>query len=207
MSRTIKIALYHWAGSWGPFKITVPYGECSLTEAVILDCIETDLQGIEVDFQQFDWLSQWWKPLRSGGYHAPIVLVEGKLVSQGMALNRGLLIQAVTEAAAKIPLKGNHVYFKSTCPHCRQAKDMLSHAGMNTNYYDVIKEPRALYEMLTRVKPIIGTIPVTVPQIWLDGMYIGGVDAVSDFLETNSAARSLHHRKFAEHFLGQLIPN
>ena len=189
MHRSIKITLYHWAGSWGPFKITVPCGECNLTEDVILDCIETDLRDIEVDFQQFEWLSQWWKPLLIGGYHAPIVLVEGKLVSQGTALNRGLLIQAVIKAAAvKTPLKGNHVYGKSTCPHCRQAKDMLSHAGIDTNYYDVIKEPRALYEMLARVKPIIGSrTPVTVPQIWLDGKYVGDVDALSNVLESHSA--------------------
>ncbi|MEL7487655.1 MAG: hypothetical protein AAGJ87_10635, partial [Pseudomonadota bacterium] len=33
------------------------------------------------------------------------------------------------------------------------------------------------YEMLARVKPIIGEeTPVTTPQIWLDGAYIGGAD-------------------------------
>ena len=31
---------------------------------------------------------RWWKPLRRGGWHAPIVLVDGRLISQGHALNR-----------------------------------------------------------------------------------------------------------------------
>jgi glutaredoxin len=31
--------------------------------------------------------------------------------------------------------------------------------------------------MLARVKPIVGPkTPITVPQIWLDGNYIGGAD-------------------------------
>ena len=37
--------------------------------------------------------------------------------------------------------------------------------------------------MLARVKPIIGPkTPVTVPQIWIDGSYIGGADALKDVL-------------------------
>ena len=34
-----------------------------------------------------------------------------------------------------------------------------------------------MYEMISRVKPIIGEkTPVTVPQIWLEGEYVGGAD-------------------------------
>ena len=36
--------------------------------------------------------------------------------------------------------------------------------------------------MLIRVKQIIGpTRPVTVPQIWIDGKYVGGADAVARY--------------------------
>ena len=46
-----------------------------------------------------------------------------------------------------------------------------------------MKEPRALYEMLARVKPMIGSkTPITVPQIWLDGHYIGGADRLGETL-------------------------
>jgi len=31
MSEAIKITLYRWAGSWGPFKVNIPCGECTLT--------------------------------------------------------------------------------------------------------------------------------------------------------------------------------
>ena len=45
-----------------------------------------------------DWLSKWWQPLKKGGWHAPIVMVENKMISQGAALNRGVLTQAVIQA-------------------------------------------------------------------------------------------------------------
>ncbi|MCY3841196.1 MAG: hypothetical protein OXH09_21545, partial [Gammaproteobacteria bacterium] len=49
--------------------------------------------------------------------------------------------------------------------------------------YGVVKDTRALYEMLARVKRIIGPkTPVTVPQIWIDGTYIGGADALKEVL-------------------------
>ncbi len=56
----VKIILYRWAGSWGPFRIKIPCGECSLTRDVLKDTFEKELQGIPVDFEIQDWLSNWW---------------------------------------------------------------------------------------------------------------------------------------------------
>ena len=182
----VNIIVFRWAGTWGPFKVTIPCGECSLTGDVIADTIEHELDGISVELEMRDWLSEWWKPLAKGGWHAPIVMVEGKVISQGRALNRGLLTEAVVIAyAARAPVQGNAVFGKDSCPHCRRAKKYLEDAGINYNYYDVVKEPRALYEMLARVKSIIGAkTPVTVPQIWLDGAYVGGASDLSAQLHT-----------------------
>ena len=132
-----------------------------------------------------DWLTEWWKPLPKGGWHAPIVLVNGRIISQGAALNRGVLTQSVIEeATGSSPIQGNHAYGKATCPHCVRAKEYLGQAGVDYQYHDVVKDPRALYEMLARVKPIIGPkTPVTVPQIWLDGNYVGGADELKRILD------------------------
>jgi len=163
MTDSITIQVYRWAGAWGPFKVNIPCGECSLTKDIIQDTIDTDLVGIDVVIEMRDWLSEWWKPLLKGGWHAPIVLVDGKIISQGRALNRGLLTEAVIEA-----------YANKTAEY---------------TYRDVIKEPRALYEMLARVKPIIGPkTPVTVPQIWLDGSYVGGASELSELLKSEVQA-------------------
>ncbi len=186
-TETINIQVYRWAGSWGPFKVNIPCGECSLTADIIQDTIETDLEGISVNLDIRDWLSEWWKPLLKGGWHAPIIMVEGKIISQGRALNRGVLTQAVIEAhAKKTPISNgkNIIFGKASCPHCVRAKKNFDDQGIPYTYYDVVKEPRALYEMLARVKPIIGEkTPVTVPQIWMQGKYIGGASELSEKLQ------------------------
>ena len=177
----VTLLLYRWAGAWAPFKVSIPCGECSLTLDVIQDTLETELAGIPVEVEVREWLSEWWRPLPKGGWHAPIVMVEGKIVSQGHALNRGVLTEAVIDASARrTDVTGNHLFGKASCPHCIRAKDYLDEAGVDFAYHDVVKEPRALYEMLARVKPIVGPkTPITVPQIWLDGTYVGGADQLS----------------------------
>lgn len=178
----VKISLYRWAGKWGPFRVSIPCGECALTVDVIRDTLENELQGIPVEFEIRDWLSNWWKPLRHGGWHAPIVIVEGKLVSQGHALNRGMLTEAVITAhVSRSKPDGNHIFGKARCPHCTRAKQYMVEAELPFHYHDVITEPRALYEMIGRVKPVIGPkTPVTVPQIWIDGNYVGGADELEN---------------------------
>ena len=184
MSNPVNITVFRWAGSWGPFKVNIPCGECSLTKDIIQDCIDSDLHGMDVELELRDWLSEWWKPLPKGGWHAPIVLVNGKIVSQGAALNRGVLTQSVIEQAVlNKPITGNHVFGKASCPHCVNAKTYLEESSVEYRYHDVVKEPSALYEMLARVKPIIGPkTPVTVPQIWLNGEYVGGADKLKELL-------------------------
>ncbi len=182
--KAVELILYRWAGSWGPFKVKIPCGECALTVDVIKDTLETELKGIPVNFIIREWLSEWWKPLMKGGWHAPIVIVGDKIVSQGHALNRGILTEAVIEEHVKLTeIKGNHLFGKETCPHCVRAKGYLKDANIEFNYHDVVKNPRALYEMISRVKPIVGPkTPITVPQIWLNGSYIGGADQLGKLL-------------------------
>ncbi len=182
--KPVTITVYRWAGSWGPFSVKIPCGECTLTKDVIEDTIKEELAGISVQLEMQDWLTNWWKPLLKGGWHAPIVMVNGRIVSQGEALNRGVLTQAVIEASANnLPVSGNHLYGKLSCPHCVRAKQALDNAGIPYQYHDVVKEPRSLYEMLARVKPIVGPkTPVTVPQIWLDGHYVGGAEQLQRHL-------------------------
>jgi len=184
-SDPVQITVYRWAGAWGPFRVNIPCGECALTGDVIRDTLEQELDGIAVELETRDWLSHWWQPLKAGGWHAPIVMVDGRVVSQGLALNRGVLTQAVVEAhARREPITGHHVFGKASCPHCTRAKGYLDEAGIEHRYHDVVREPRALYEMLARVKPLIGPrTPVTVPQIWVDGEYVGGADELSSRLQ------------------------
>lgn len=189
-SAAVRITLYRWAGAFGPFKIKIPCGECALTRDVISDTLANELADIPVDLQTRDWLSLWWQPLLKGGWHAPIVMVEGRVISQGNALNRGVLTEAVIALhAGRTPATGHHLFGKETCPHCQRAKGYLKAAEIDFRYHDVVKDPRALYEMLARVKPLVGpSTPISVPQIWLDGRYIGGADALSERLHSSVEA-------------------
>ncbi|EGG98101.1 Glutaredoxin [gamma proteobacterium IMCC2047] len=121
----VTIILYRWAGAWGPFKVSIPCGECTLTRDIISDTIKHELAGIGVELQVYDWLSCWWRPLQKGAWHAPIVMVDGRVISQGAALNRGVLTQAVAEAyALSNPVVGNVLFGKQGCPHCQRAKEL-----------------------------------------------------------------------------------
>lgn len=87
-------------------------------------------------------------------------------------------------------IKGTHVFGKTSCPYCTRAKNELDEAGIDFIYHDVVKDSQAMYEMLDRVKPIIGAkTPVTVPQIWIDGSYVGGADSVSELLRRMASSR------------------
>jgi len=77
-TKPVDVTLYRWAGAWGPFKVNIPCGECALTVDVMEDTFANELAGIPVTLHMHEWLSEWWRPLAKGGWHAPIVLVEGK---------------------------------------------------------------------------------------------------------------------------------
>lgn len=175
---SVNITVYKWAGKFGPFKVKIPCGECTLTLDIIKDVLNSELSHITSEIKTLEWLSNWWKPLLNGGWHAPIVMVEDKIISQGVALNRGVLTEAITQAyVSKNTISGNHLFGKENCLYCQKAKALLAENSIKYIYHDVIKQPTALYEMLARVKPIIGPkTPVTVPQIWLDGEYVGGYE-------------------------------
>ena len=185
----VRVTVYKWAGAWGPFKVDIPCGECTLTLDILRDVMSKELGGVPIGFEVKDWLSHWWEPLPKGGWHAPIVMVDGRIVSQGVALNRGVFTEAVIDAfARRTEVRGTRIFGKPGCPHCVRAKAALDGAGMHYEYEDVVAEPAALYEMLARVKPIVGPkTPVTLPQIWVDGGYVGGADA----LEATLAERGL----------------
>ncbi|EHZ7429182.1 glutaredoxin [Vibrio cholerae] len=192
MTTPIKVTLYRWAGHFGPFKVNIPCGECTLTKDILADTFANELAGVPIELEVKDWLSYWWEPLKLGAWHAPIVVVAGKVISQGEALNRGVLVQSIIKEWTKQDtLQGNIVFGKATCPYCVKAKQLLDTAGIDYRYHDVVKESAALYRMIPEVKAIIGEkTPVTVPQIWLNGQYIGGCDALEKWLQNNP--NSLH---------------
>ena len=176
----LEVLQYKWAGSWGPFHIKVPCGECSVTETMIRKVIETEFQGYEIAFQVRDWLPNWWRVILRGGWHAPIVMVNDKLIGQGRVIDPGTLAAALRAEIARqshIHPGENIIFGKESCPFCRRAKEILEKEEIDFRYRDILDDPTAMMTMFALVKKIIpSNKPITVPQIWLDGKYIGGCD-------------------------------
>lgn len=185
MKATVNVVLYRWAGKYGPFEVKIPCGECTLTKDILEDTFENELSDVNVVLEVKDWLSNWWEPLLKRAWHAPIVMVDGKVISQGSALNRGVLVQEIVNAAlVETTISGNVLFGKSTCPYCQKAKALLEEKEIDYEYRDVVKDSVALYTMIPMVKEQIGEkTPVTVPQIWIDGKYIGGYDQLVEYLD------------------------
>jgi len=178
----VRIVQYKWAGSWGPFSITVPCGECSVTEGVIADTIEKEFSQESVSFEVLPWLTYWWRPLIRGGWHAPIVLVNNRVISQGSVLDGGLLAYHIRKELAKgyeAPENATIVFTKPGCSYCARVKTMLKKAGVAYEERDIIANPLFAHQLFTLTKRFFPrNKPVTTPQVWLKGRYIGGFEEV-----------------------------
>lgn len=102
MLPTVKVELFRWAGSLGPLRITRDCMDCILAVAAIREVMVAHPDW-PVDLEIKPWLNHAWEALRRGGWHAPIVLVNGRLAMQGRIPTRGELEQAVARALSPKP--------------------------------------------------------------------------------------------------------
>ena len=71
------------------------------------------------------------------------------------------------------------VWSKNNCPHCVEAKSMLAMRGIEVEERNVEKgwTKEQLLESVPNAR--------TVPQIFIDGEYIGGVDKLKEHFKNN----------------------
>lgn len=97
MGDPVKITVYQWAGKKWFFHIEGECIECDLTVAQIRRLIQANPSWpIQVEVKP--WLTYLWESLRHGGWHAPVVLVDGKRVRQGTIPTFTELYLAVRQA-------------------------------------------------------------------------------------------------------------
>jgi len=58
------------------------------------------------------------------------------------------------------------------CPHCVNARALLAEKGVAYMYHDIT--PMEKDELNAKMMELTGGVSKTVPQIWIDGDYIGG---------------------------------
>lgn len=183
---TLDIKQYKWAGTWGPFTIKIPCGECSANEDIIKDVIEKDFAGQPISFQILPWLDNWWGVLLKGGWHAPVITINGKVIAQGKVIDRGLLGYEIRKKLVKLyQPEGNIVYTKPNCSFCKKTKELLREYNIDFVEKNIIEDPLAAHELFYLTKQFFPkTKPITVPQIWLSGSYFGDAETLA---QTNKA--------------------
>ncbi len=73
------------------------------------------------------------------------------------------------------------VFTRDPCPHCVSAKKLLESKGISYTEIAVTDETKPM--LVERVMTATGKPPMTVPQIFLEGEYIGGADALRAYFK------------------------
>jgi glutaredoxin len=71
------------------------------------------------------------------------------------------------------------VYSKNNCPYCVKAEKLLLDSQIEYEKLDAVALREALID---RVTADTGTAPRSVPQIYIDGEYVGGYDQLVPYL-------------------------
>lgn len=88
----ISIIMYYWGGKKFGIKIKKPCAECDINHGILDDMKQKEFNGQSVNVVLKPWLTHFWESLVYGGWHAPIIIVNGKLFSQGIIIDRKKLV-------------------------------------------------------------------------------------------------------------------
>ncbi len=105
MRDSVNITVYRWAGKKWFLRIKGEYIECELTLSHIRTLVARN-PNWPIEWEVKPWLTHIREALRHGGWHAPVLFVDGRLVRQGTVPTYPELEIAVRRALAKrgIPL-------------------------------------------------------------------------------------------------------
>ena len=79
------------------------------------------------------------------------------------------------------------VFSRDNCPFCVMAKTLLEKREIDFEVLDATAMREALIERVTKDT---GVAPRTVPQIYLDGQYIGGYDNLVEYFNKLDARQA-----------------
>ncbi len=81
-TNSVKITIYRWAGKKWFLRIDGECIECDLTVSQVRTMVARN-PNWPIEWEIKPWLNHLWESLRRGGWHPPVVVVDGKLVRQG----------------------------------------------------------------------------------------------------------------------------
>lgn len=94
----VTITDYKWEGAWLFFRIKTRCSECDLSTAILKDMKNKEFKGLPVEIVVKPWLDNWFMVWVKSGFrawHAPIIMADNELISQGMLVPRERLAKKV----------------------------------------------------------------------------------------------------------------
>ena len=104
-SNGVKITVYRWEGRFGFLRIRSECEECDLTTHLLSRLQETTFRDRPVSLTILPWLDNWWRILWRGAWHAPVVMIAGRIFSQGIVPDEDALVRRVLDSLEP-PLAG-----------------------------------------------------------------------------------------------------
>lgn len=97
----VNVLVYRITGKQLFFNVEDSYcEECELTVNRIVE-VSKNLPDIHVKLTVKPWLNNIFRVLLKGGWHPPVVLVDGKRISQGVVPEDSLLTKAILDATKR----------------------------------------------------------------------------------------------------------
>jgi len=185
--KTAELTFYRYAGRFLFFRIKNRCKECDISYTILQRLMNEQLRGKPVSLRIIPWLDNFWKVIWRGGWHAPILTVNGRIFSQGIVpdipkllsrigkiLDDTSLIKSgevrIQKAASPEKESDITVYFSPVCPHCRQLLSYLDSNGIKYLGRDVTKTESARKD----IERLTGRL--TIPVIVAKGEVISGFD-------------------------------
>jgi len=173
----IRLTYYRYAGKFLGFRIRSRCQECDLTYALLQQLLADVFRGRPVSLVIKPWLDNWWRVIWRGAWHAPILLVNGRLFSQGgvpdvprllrtigrLLDDRELIRAAEVYAVKQPPPENDHdlvVFASPACPHCVQLTEYLKLNQISFAYRDVSRSATARQQL----EALTGRLTIPVVQ-------------------------------------------
>lgn len=111
MSDTVDIVIYRITGQQGPIDIPHRYcEECDLTVQLTRGVLD-ELGDPNIRLDVKPWMLWFWRPIWRGGWHAPILTINGRVFTQGIVPERNALRDAILQAGTRAAVEsgvGHH---------------------------------------------------------------------------------------------------
>lgn len=216
----VRLRYYRWQGRFLFFRIKTRCEACDIANAVLQQLMSGPFRDKPVTLEVAPWLDNWWRIIWLGAWHAPIVMVDRQVFSQGVVPEVKALVLTVAEhledpdLAARAQTyrhrtptpaaeKSVQVYFSPACPHCLRLRAYLDANGVDYDALDVTRAASARQA----VKRLTGklTIPVTVVRgkivVGLDKSRLRNVLGIRPGTEKEGPPPATRRPRFRDHQL------